>query len=228
MTSDIATQLSDEPDGSTRSRSRRYEGSHFGRYESSHFEGGVVPRNQPVPTPGSIRPDDGIDPAPRWVVRFLGLCCVGLIPWTIALAVTLPRHYLVADWPLAWAGFDVVLFACLSTTAWALWKQRQVAVPASMITSVLLVCDAWFDILTAIGGRCLIVSIATALFAELPLAVLLGLISSRLLRAAMRAARGLEPDAACQSVWLTPLITSETRLQIPAGSVRSSRSMRQR
>ena len=161
-----------------------------------------------MPAAGRIEPNERIHTTPRWVVQFLALCCVGLIPWTIALAVTLPRHYLVADWPLAWTGFDFILFGCLSTTAWALWKQRQVAVLASMITSVLLGCDAWFDILTAIGGRCLMVSIATAMLAELPLAMLLALISIRLLQANAQVARGLEPNAALPSVWRTPLISA--------------------
>ena len=119
--------------------------------------------------------------ARRWIVWVLGLCCLVLVPWTIGLALALPRHYLVGNWPLAWAGFDIILLGCLSTTAWALWKQRQVVVPAAMITSALLLCDAWFDILTAHPGHCLILSIATAMFAELPLAILLGLTSIELL-----------------------------------------------
>ena len=144
MTSVTATRLQGERDESTRSRSRRHE--------RSHWQGRAVSRSQPMPTAGRIGPNERVDATPRRVVQFLALCCVGLIPWTIALAVTLPRHYLVADWPLAWTGFDFILFGCLSTTAWALWKQREVAVSASMITSVLLGCDAWFDILTAMGG----------------------------------------------------------------------------
>jgi hypothetical protein len=144
----------------------------------------------------------------RWIVRFLALCCLGLVPWTIGLAVTLPRSYLVGNWPLAWTGFDVILLGCLSTTAWALWKQRQVAVPASMITSVLLLCDAWFDILTAHGGRCLMLSIATAVFAEVPIAILLGVISVRLQHASVRVARRVESHTAFQPLWRTPLITS--------------------
>jgi hypothetical protein len=84
---------------------------------------------------------------------------------------------------LAWTGFDIILLGCLGTTAWTLWKQRQVAVVASMITSALLLCDAWFDIVTAHSGRCLDLSIATAVFGEIPIAVLLGLVSVRLLHA---------------------------------------------
>ena len=112
----------------------------------------------------------GTGSARQWIVGFLALCCLVLIPWTIGLAVTLPRHYLVENWPLAWTGFDIILLGCLSTTAWALWKQRQAAIPAAMVTSALLLCDGWFDILTAHPGRCMILSIATAMFAELPVA----------------------------------------------------------
>jgi hypothetical protein len=144
----------------------------------------------------------------RWIVRFLALCCLGLVPWTIGLAVTLPRSYLVGNWPLAWTGFDLILLGCLATTAWALWKQRQVAVPAAMITSALLLCDAWFDIITAHGGRCLAVSVATAVFAEVPIAILLGFISVRLQQAGVRVARGSGPDAVSPPLWRTPLISA--------------------
>jgi hypothetical protein len=177
-------------------------------HELSHAERAEVLRHLQLPTVKEIPSHQDRGPARRWVVRFLALCCVGLIPWTIGLAVTLPRSYLVGNWPLAWTGFDVILLGCLSTTAWALWKQRQVAVPASMITSALLLCDAWFDILTAHGGRCLEVSIATAVFGELPIAVLLGVISLRLLHANVRAARGGEPGSVSQPLWRTPLITA--------------------
>jgi hypothetical protein len=141
----------------------------------------------------------------RWIVRFLALCCIGLVPWTIGLALTLPRTYLVDNWPFAWTGFDAMLLTCLGITAWSLWKQRQVAIPASMITSVLLLCDAWFDILTAHGGRCLMVSIATAVFAELPIAIVLGLTSVRLLHASWSPVRGIGSRSRPRSLWTAPL-----------------------
>jgi predicted anti-sigma-YlaC factor YlaD len=146
--------------------------------------------------------NQGIDAAPHRVVRLHAVCCLALIPWTIGLALTLPRSYLVANWPLAWTGFDVILLSCLATTAWALHKQRHVAVPASITTSVLLFCDAWFDILTAHGGLCRTVSVVTAVLAEIPLALMLSVIAGRLLRASASAA---VTDAACSSIWRTPL-----------------------
>lgn len=158
------------------------------------------PSETPDRVTGSVR---------GWIVGFLALCCVVLIPWTVGLAVTLPRHYLVGNWPLAWTGFDIILLACLSTTAWALWKQRQVAIPAAMVTSALLLCDAWFDIVTAHPGRCMILSIATAMFAELPVAVLLGLISIELLRLNMGIGQPGEPD---------PKLQALCRTRLPAGT----------
>jgi hypothetical protein len=146
-----------------------------------------------------------VDAAPHWVVRLLAVCCLGLIPWTIGLAVTLPRSYLVANWPLAWTGFDVILLGCLATTAWTLHKRRHAAVQASMTTSALLFCDAWFDVLTAHGGLCRTVSVATAMFAEIPLALMLSLISVRLLRESVAAGLSLEINAAQVSIRRTPL-----------------------
>jgi hypothetical protein len=142
----------------------------------------------------------------RWFVRFLVACCLGLIPWTIGLALTLPRHYIAGNWRLAWTGFDVALLGCLSLTAWGLWKQRQIVVPASMVTSVLLLCDAWFDILTANGHRQLLVSIVSALLGELLLAFMLFLLSLRALRVGARVTQGLEPNARISPLWRTPLV----------------------
>jgi hypothetical protein len=163
--------------------------------------------------------NEDIDDAPRWIVRLLAMCCLGLIPWTIGLAVTLPRSYLVANWPLAWTGFDVILLGCLATTAWALHKRRRVALPASTITSALLLCDAWFDILTSHDGLCRTVSLITAIVAEIPLALLLGLISRRLLRASAGVGPGPAISTAQLSMWRTPvaIITKSPLWLMPSG-----------
>ena len=96
----------------------------------------------------------------------------------------------------------------LAVTAWSLWKQRQILLPAAIITSVLLLCDAWFDLLTANGHRQLILSAVTALFGELPLAAMLCLVSVRFLRLAGRAARGMEQGTPVSPLWRTPLLTT--------------------
>jgi hypothetical protein len=150
-----------------------------------------------------------------WIMRFLALCCIGLVPWIIVLAVTLPHHYVVGNWPLTWVGFDTVELTGLSVTAWALWKQRQILIPVAMITSTLMFSDAWFDVSTARGHGDLLVSILMALFAELPLGILLCLISIRCLVANLRAVRGMQPNASVPSLWRTPLFT---RANSPVGA----------
>jgi hypothetical protein len=145
--------------------------------------------------------------ARRWFTVFLAACCVALIPWTIGLGLSLPRTYVADDWQVLWTGFDVALLVCLSVTAWSLWKQRQLLLPAAIITSVLLLCDAWFDLLTANGHRQFVLSAVTALFGELPLAAILCLVSIRALRVGVRALRGLEQKAPISPLWRTPLIT---------------------
>ena len=172
-------------------------------YELDSGERARVLRALSVPASDrSLPPGRGSTSRSR-IVCFLALCCLGLIPWTIGLAVALPRSYLVDHWPLAWVGFDTILLGCLGTTAWALWKQRQVAVVTSMITSVLLLCDAWFDVITAHSGRCLVLSITTAVFGEIPIGVLLGLISIRLLHASREAVHG--SGSSPISLWRVPL-----------------------
>jgi hypothetical protein len=105
-----------------------------------------------------------------------------LIPWTVGLAFVLPSTYNANHWSIAWTGFDVALAGCFALTAWALRHKSPVALPAAIVASVLLVSDAWFDLLTARVGACLAISAATAIFGELPLAALLARVAGRLWR----------------------------------------------
>jgi hypothetical protein len=132
--------------------------------------------------------------AQRRSALFLVACVAGLIPWTVGLAVTLPRRYVVGTWTLTWTGFDVALIGCFTVTAWALWKQRQIALPAAITTAVLLLCDAWFDLLTAHRGGGLLVSATTAVFGEIPIAFVMAVIAARLLRANAQAAQAATPS----------------------------------
>jgi hypothetical protein len=163
-----------------------------------------------------------------WIVRLLAVCCVGLVPWTVGLALTLPRSYLIGNWSLAWVGFDVILLGCLGTTAWALWRRRIVAIPASLITATLLLCDAWFDVVTAHGGRCLLLSVATALGAELPIAALLGVTSLRMLYGSAWARRrdgsfsAIGVGTTSVSTHARPERTQQLRAEPPAAALRAT------
>jgi hypothetical protein len=92
--------------------------------------------------------------------------------WVIYLGWTLPRHYVANHWEVAWVGLDVAEIVMLLATAWAATRQRAVVIPFSIALATLLVVDAWFDVTTARRGAFL-QSVLLAVFAEIPLAVLL-------------------------------------------------------
>jgi hypothetical protein len=97
---------------------------------------------------------------------------IGLIPWIVYLGFTLPATYVAHNWPVTWVGFDCLLVVFMAVTALLGWLRRQVVLLAAFTTGVLLICDAWFDVLTAGSGE-LWVSLSTAVLAELPLAVIM-------------------------------------------------------
>jgi len=124
----------------------------------------------------------------RFVVLLTG-ASVGLIPWIVLLALTLPHRYIAGHWRLTWVGFDVVLLGGLALTAWFAWRRRQAVVIAAFTTATLLTCDAWFDITTASGRFDTITAIASALILELPLAALLFAVAYHLLHLMARRAQ---------------------------------------
>jgi hypothetical protein len=108
--------------------------------------------------------------------------CVALIPWTIFLAVTLPRHYEAHHWRLTWVGLDVAMAFFLARTAWLAYRRQRGLVISAVVTGTLLCVDAWFDVVTA-NQADRMVSLATAVFGEIPLAAVLFLAARRVLHA---------------------------------------------
>ncbi len=97
---------------------------------------------------------------------------LALVPWTLWLSYSLPIDHLDHRWNLAWSGFDVGLLLSLALTAYfGLRKSGWVTVTAS-IAGTLLVIDAWFDCVTAKDSWEHLLSISSATFIELPLALL--------------------------------------------------------
>lgn len=96
-----------------------------------------------------------------------------LVPWTVYLALSLPRRTVTSTWRGAWIGFDIALAIVLSLTAWLGWRGRQLVIAGLVASAVLLVCDAWFDV-TLTSGSDRWVSFATALLVALPVAMLFG------------------------------------------------------
>jgi hypothetical protein len=108
--------------------------------------------------------------------------CVILAIWIAFLALTLRSHFRVRYWPPVWIGLDIAELGAFAATAWAAWKQRQIVIVFMIITGTLLLADAWFDLALDYGSRGFVESVLSAVFAEIPLAILLFAAARRLIR----------------------------------------------
>lgn len=137
----------------------------------------------------------------------LVLAAFVLIGWIVYLLKALPDSYRATHWNVAWVGYDFAMTTTLLTTSWALWKQRQVAIPGAMVSATFLIIDSWFDVVTSNPGWDQKVALASALFIELPAALLLFRFSRIAVRKSIenahkKAGRELEST----SLWKTPLL----------------------
>jgi hypothetical protein len=58
---------------------------------------------------------------------------VGLVPWTVYLAITLPDKYIAHDWLATWVGFDVLLLVFIASTAPLGLLRRQLSVLTAVV-----------------------------------------------------------------------------------------------
>jgi len=127
---------------------------------------------------------------------------VGLIPWIVYLSITLPDRYIANNWIATWVGFDTLLLLFMASTAVLGLLRRQLLILAAFTTGVLLVCDAWFDVMTAApSDRWL--SVLTAALGELPLAAVLITGALRILRLTATRLYVLDPG---MPLWRIPLL----------------------
>jgi hypothetical protein len=127
---------------------------------------------------------------------------VVLIPWIVHLGFTLRANYVAHNWPATWIGFDCLLAAFMVATAVPGWLRRQLVVLPAFTTGVLLMCDAWFDIVTAAPSQ-IWVSVLTAALGNLPLAVILITGALRILRLTATRLWFLDPGT---PAWRLPLV----------------------
>ena len=109
----------------------------------------------------------------RHTLELLTVCAVGLVPWTVVLALTLPSEYKVHQWRVSWVGFDVLLVVAMASTAILGRLRHRAVIVSGLAMAVLLICDAWFDVSLAFGTSEVWLSAALAVFVELPLAAFL-------------------------------------------------------
>jgi hypothetical protein len=94
------------------------------------------------------------------------------------------QHY-----DIAWVVFDCGLFCAFTWTAVCAVRSSQWLIAAAAVTGTMLVCDAWFDVVTSIGDNDWVEAVLEAIFAELPLAAVCGFIvydTERFLQAIVR------------------------------------------
>ncbi|OBI44215.1 hypothetical protein [Mycobacterium colombiense] len=126
---------------------------------------------------------------------------MAMVPWLGYLSVTLPENYVAHNWPITWIGFDVLLVGFMLTTAVLGYLRRQLLVLAAFTTGVLLICDAWFDLMTA-GPKDIWLSVITALLIEVPLALFMITSAVRIMRLTMLRLWLLDPG---MRLWHLPL-----------------------
>src|SRR5271157_5470930 len=126
---------------------------------------------------------------------------IAMIPWLVYLAMTLPENYVAHNWPATWVGFDMLLVGFMLATAVFGYRRRQVLLLAAFTSGVLLICDAWFDLMTA-GPDDVWLSMVTALLIEVPLAIFLIRGAQRIMRLTMMRLWLLDPGV---RLWHLPL-----------------------
>ena len=131
-------------------------------------------------------------------------CGVSLAGWIVVLAATLPHRFDAQYWRAVWVNFDVFLLAAFAATAWAIWRERQVLILLLVGTATMLCCDAWFDVGTSLGTSGWWISLLSAVFAELPLALLAFVGARRLLRATVEASLQVPAPAAVRVLETSP------------------------
>lgn len=146
--------------------------------------------------------------ARRWIPRlYLGFAAV-LVPWSAYLAVSLPQRSLSLHYRGTWVGFNLALIVVLARIGWLAYRRDARVVVTAAVGSTLLLTDAWFDVTTAATGAAHTQALLSAIFLEIPTAVLSGLLARRGINVLVERARVSAPEP-------------ETTPEPPAGRVRN-------
>jgi hypothetical protein len=107
---------------------------------------------------------------PRWLAPAAICAVIGMVPWIVYLALTLPGRSRTAHYNVAWVGFDCAMVLVLAALAIAAFRRHPATGPVAAVAATMFVIDAWFDVTTSRGSEFLI-ALILAVFAEIPLAL---------------------------------------------------------
>jgi hypothetical protein len=143
----------------------------------------------------------------RIALTIIIACCLFLAVWIVVLALTLPNKYKAGGWRGAWVGLDIIELMALASVAWTAWRGKQLLIVCMIVTATLMCCDAWFDLTLDWGTRSFPFSLVSAIFAELPLAVMMIMGARRLLRLTIATTMALQGNhGPVPPLWRVPLL----------------------
>ena len=105
------------------------------------------------------------------------MIAAGLTAWVFELGAVLQGQAQVRNWSSVWVGLDLLEITGLIVTAVLLRRRSAYLAPAAAATATWFALDAWFDVLTAAAGADWYESLAAAFFGEVPMTVLLAVIT---------------------------------------------------
>ncbi len=110
------------------------------------------------------------DGPPAHVSAYLAIGAVAVVPLVVLAALGAPSSHAAHHLGLMWTGLDVFELLGMALTGWCLWRRLPNLAAAAALTGTLMLCDAWYDVVTT-TGRAEGTSLALACL-EIPLAVL--------------------------------------------------------
>lgn len=146
---------------------------------------------EPARTPDRT-PDRGADHGAdhgsgrQWLGRGLIAAGIGMIPWLVVLAISLPASAHAEHWSMAWVGLDGAEGLALLATGLLLIRRDDRCSLTAAVAATLVLIDAWFDVTTATPGVAEITALAMAACIEVPVSLLCAALAVRSFPAAGR------------------------------------------
>ena len=107
---------------------------------------------------------------PAHVSAYLAIGAVAYVPLIVLATLGAPSSHAAHHLGLMWTGLDVFELLGMALTGWCLWRRHPNLAVSAALTGTLMLCDAWYDVVTT-AGRAEGMSLALACL-EIPLAVL--------------------------------------------------------